>query len=99
MREQLIYSFADAPTPQCHASTVAELPNGTICAAWFGGTHEKNPDVCIWFSRRNNGIWEKPRCVADSPVPHWNPVLFLKKLLQIRQRHVILTSITMPGHI
>ena len=77
MREQLIYSFSDAPTPQCHASTLAELADGTLCAAWFGGTHEKNPDVGIWFSRRQNGIWEKPRCVADSPVPHWNPVLFV----------------------
>ena len=77
MREQLIYSFSDAPTTQCHASTLAELADGTLCAAWFGGTHEKNPDVGIWFSRRQNVIWEKPRCVADSPVPHWNPVLFV----------------------
>ncbi len=77
MLEQLVYSFANAPTPQCHASTVAELSDGTVCAAWFGGTHEKNPDVGIWFSRRINGGWEKPRCVADSPLPHWNPVLFV----------------------
>ncbi|MBR3692693.1 MAG: exo-alpha-sialidase [Clostridia bacterium] len=77
MREQLIFPLADAPTPQCHASTLAELPDGTLCAAWFGGTHEKNPDVGIWFARRRDGVWEKPRCVADSEDPHWNPVLFV----------------------
>jgi predicted neuraminidase len=31
----------------CHASSVTELPDGRIAAAWFAGTNEKNPDVDI----------------------------------------------------
>lgn len=62
---------------QCHASTVCVLPDGNVGAAWFGGEHEKAPDVAIWFARRENGEWEEPRKVADREgIPCWNPVLF-----------------------
>lgn len=62
---------------QCHASTVCVLPDGRLGAAWFGGEHEKAPDVAIWFARRDAGEWEEPRKVAEVPgVPCWNPVLF-----------------------
>ena len=62
---------------QCHASTVEVLPDGTPVAAWFGGRHEKSPDVAIWFSRRMGGEWTPPVRVADvEGVPCWNPVLF-----------------------
>lgn len=46
-------------------------------AAWFGGTHEKHPDVAIWSSRRDEtGSWTEPVKIADEEgVPHWNPVL------------------------
>ena len=57
---ELIYPLEDKPTPQCHASTLAELPDGTLVAAWFGGSHEKNRDVGIWFSRREKTGWSKP---------------------------------------
>ena len=63
--------------PQCHASTLVVLPRGTIVAAWFAGSHEKNPDVAIWLSRRTETGWSDPVVVADEPgVPCWNPVLF-----------------------
>ena len=62
---------------QCHASTLCLLPDGSVAAAWFGGTHEKAPDVAIWFSRRINGAWSEPVKVADAEnIPCWNPVLF-----------------------
>lgn len=62
---------------QCHASTVCVLPDGNVGAAWFGGEHEKAPDVAIWFARREGGEWEESRKVADAEgVPCWNPVLF-----------------------
>ena len=62
---------------QCHASTVCVLPDGNLGAAWFGGEHEKAPDVAIWFARREGGEWEEPRKAADAEgVPCWNPVLF-----------------------
>lgn len=78
---ELIYSLDDRPTPQCHASTLAETPSGII-AAWFGGTQEKNPDVGIWTSRLVNGRWSRPVEVANGiqndslRYPCWNPVLF-----------------------
>ncbi len=79
-----------APTPECHASTLCEIPGG-IAAAWFGGTREKAPDVGIWFSRRedagNSGRWSAPVELFNgvgagtngTRLPCWNPVLFQNK--------------------
>ncbi len=78
------FIFESAPFPQCHASTIAES-KGEIVAAWFGGTHERHPDVGIWLSRLENGHWTAPVEVAngvESPTnrfPCWNPVLFQPK--------------------
>ncbi len=78
------FIFETAPTPECHASTIVES-QGRLLAAWFGGTREKNPDVCIWLSRQEGGRWTPPEEVADgaeSPgrrYPCWNPVLFQPK--------------------
>lgn len=82
--EEFIYT--DPPTPSCHASTIAETPQGLI-AAWFGGTYEKHPDVGIWIAHRGPDGWSKPIEVAngvqyvepDGKVvrhPCWNPVLY-----------------------
>ncbi len=82
----LIYTLEARPTPQCHASTLAETSEGLV-AAWFGGTHEKHPDVGIWLSRRiggrwptpievANGIQKKPNSDSSQRHPCWNPVLF-----------------------
>ena len=76
------YIFETAPFPSCHASTVAETPAGELVAAWFGGKHEKNPDVGIWVARRESGGWTSPVEVANGVqhdakrYPCWNPVLF-----------------------
>jgi SSS family solute:Na+ symporter len=78
---EFIYPLDDRPTPQCHASTITEIPGGMI-AAWFGGQHEKNPDVGIWIARHENGSWTEPAEVANGiqsdtlRYPCWNPVLF-----------------------
>lgn len=70
------------PYPQCHASTIAETTSGRLVAAWFGGTHERHPDVGIWLSRNEGGRWERPVEVATGVqangqrFPTWNPVLF-----------------------
>ena len=51
---------------QCHASTLCMLPDGTLATAWFGGDHEKAPNVAIWFSKcPKNGKWSDPVKVAD----------------------------------
>jgi predicted neuraminidase len=77
---EFVYQKQDVPFPECHASTIAEIPDGLI-AAWFGGTEERNPDVCIYTARKINGNWSKPVLVADGvengkKYPCWNPVLF-----------------------
>ncbi len=72
-----------APYPECHASTIVEATAGHLVASWFGGTKERNPDVCIYVSLYENGRWTPGVMVADgvqpagSPrLPTWNPVLF-----------------------
>ncbi len=67
----------DRPFRQCHASTLTQVANGDLLAAWFGGTREKNPDVAIWMSRRAASGWTPPQKVARArEMAHWNPVLF-----------------------
>ncbi len=78
------FIYETAPYPECHASTLAES-KGTLVAAWFGGTKEKNPDVGIWVARLEKGKWTTPVEVAngvESPTkryPTWNPVLYQPK--------------------
>lgn len=63
-----------------HASTLVETEDGTVIAAWFGGSWEKAPDVAIWVSRRKDSVWEKPRKLVDARgIAMWNPVLFQKQ--------------------
>jgi predicted neuraminidase len=54
------------------------LRDGSILAAWFGGTAEANPDSSIRISHRRDNTWTPPRKMPRvSGKPHWNPVLFL----------------------
>jgi predicted neuraminidase len=75
------FIYEVAPFPSCHASTIVETDRGLV-AAWFGGTAERNPDVGIWASRREDGKWTTPVEVANgvqTPAlrhPTWNPALF-----------------------
>lgn len=81
VKSEFVYKAEDVPFPSCHASTIAETDEGLV-AAWFGGTHERHPDVGIWFSRFINEKWTVPVEVAngvqhtDLRYPTWNPVLF-----------------------
>ncbi len=78
------FIFETASFPSCHASTIVETKSGLV-SAWFGGTAERNPDVCIYVSRNENGKWTPPVAVADGEgfstnrLPTWNPVLFQPK--------------------
>ena len=75
------FIYEKASFPSCHASTITETKQGLL-AAWFGGTHENHPDVCIYTSSCIKGKWSPPELVADGIVndtlryPCWNPVLF-----------------------
>jgi len=63
-----------------HGSTIVELPNGDLLAAWFQGSGERwADDVAIMGSRlkRGNTDWSKPFVMADTPgFPDINPILF-----------------------
>lgn len=69
-------------TPECHASTLVQRPDGTIVAAWFGGTHEGHADAGIWQSVLDGKSWSWPREVGHGtflnrkPSATFNPVLF-----------------------
>ncbi len=78
------FLYEKASFPECHAATIAETTNGDLVTAFFGGTKEANPDVCIWVCRKEKGTdtWTSPVKVADgvfSPSLRkacWNPVLY-----------------------
>lgn len=71
------FIFTSAPFASAHASTLVELRNGDLLAAWFGGTHEGAPDVAIWGSRRTAGHWSAPYLLVREPnIACFNPVLF-----------------------
>ncbi len=44
------FIFDTASFKQCHASTLVELKDGRLLAAWFGGSYEGATDVNIWIS-------------------------------------------------
>ncbi len=75
------FIYTEAPYLSCHASTIAETPEGLV-AAWFGGTYERHPDVGIWVSHYEDGKWTPSVEVANGVqndtlrYPTWNPVLF-----------------------
>ena len=74
------FVFETAPFASCHASTLVELRNGELMAAWFGGSGEGNPDVAIWASRRSSSKWSEPfELVREPEVACYNPVLFYSK--------------------
>ncbi len=64
-----------------HSSSIVELPNGDLLAAWFQGSGERTADdVVVNGARwsRSSGRWSDPFLLADTPgIPDCNPVLFL----------------------
>ncbi|MBS1660542.1 MAG: exo-alpha-sialidase [Bacteroidetes bacterium] len=77
------FLYDTASFPECHAATIVETPKGLV-AAYFGGTRERHPDVCIWVSRKDAGSknWTAPLNVANGiqndtlRYACWNPVLY-----------------------
>jgi len=55
-----------SPTPSVHAATLAELPDGRVLAAWFGGTREGAGDVMIYgsFFDPRTQAWDEPRILT-----------------------------------
>ena len=53
--------------PEAHASTIVETKKGDLVTAYFGGTHERDPDVCIYVNIKKKGgnEWSAPILAAD----------------------------------
>lgn len=78
MKKELV--MQELPVDFCHASTIALLEDGSLACAWFGGSREGNPDVAIYFAKRNaEGQWTAPQRLIDGPEANWNPVLLVQQ--------------------
>ncbi len=70
------------PVPSVHAATIAELPDGDLLTAYFGGNWEGADNVCIWTQRFHQGQWSAPRMAVDGVLNDtlrkacYNPVLY-----------------------
>lgn len=88
------HNIPHGPLPrqrQIHSATITEAADGTLLAAWFGGSREGRADVDIWVARKPiDGPWAEPVVVDDGvctitgrdgqergiEYACWNPVLF-----------------------
>ncbi|MFA6448311.1 MAG: sialidase family protein [bacterium] len=79
-RDGLIFPIGNAGFKSCHGSTLIELSNGDILAAWYGGDYERAHNVKIYAARMNivTGEWTKPWIIQETPgLSEGNPVLWL----------------------
>jgi predicted neuraminidase len=55
--------------PSVHCATLAELPDGTLLAAWFAGSFEMAQDVVLMMSRRapSQQAWSAPQVLVEVP--------------------------------
>jgi predicted neuraminidase len=80
------FIFEQVPFQSSHSSTIVETREGTLLAAWFGGTRERALDVSIWLARYDGAKWSIPTEIVKGieenglrRYPCWNPVLFQPK--------------------
>ncbi len=61
------FLYKKASFPECHSASIVETRKGDLVCTFFGGTKERNPDVCIWVCRKPKGTdtWTAPVMVAD----------------------------------
>jgi predicted neuraminidase len=67
---QLIFEPNSLPQyPSCHASTLLELPDGKLLAAWFAGTEEGASDTAELGARlaKDATQWSTPTVLVDTP--------------------------------
>ncbi len=61
LQRELLFAAA----PSAHASSLTELSDGRIAAAWYAGAYEGAEGVRIWFSTKDGMGWTNPRVIAD----------------------------------
>ncbi|WP_304957701.1 family 78 glycoside hydrolase catalytic domain [uncultured Duncaniella sp.] len=88
------FLYESTSFPECHGATIVELPNGDLVAAYFGGTKEKNPDCCIWVSRKPKGAvgWTAPEIAADGVFDLDDPTVKLAGLSGINSETTLATA-------
>ena len=61
------FLYTEASFPQCHSASIVETSKGDLVATYFGGKHERNPDVCIYVNIKKTGSdkWSEPILAAD----------------------------------
>lgn len=80
------YIAENPVTKASHASTLVELEDNSLLAAWFGGKYEGAKDVGIYISSYKGKKWSAPKelikpLIKDGDtLPCWNPVLFKSKV-------------------
>ncbi len=68
-----------SPHAKSHSATLAELPDGTLLAAWYAGRGEGAADVAIYAARREPGAsWSEP-----------TPVIIREQVTRDLRRNVI----------
>jgi predicted neuraminidase len=78
--EDHLLSTAPA-TPAAHASTLVEVSEGRLLAAWFGGQEEGHASVGIYLAKYDGKEWSEgtqvaaPETLEGVTYPCWNPVL------------------------
>ena len=86
VENRLIISPSEA-APANHASTIVELEDGGLLAAWFAGEKEGTSGVNIQVTAYDSsaGAWGSPVVVASDPKhPCWNPVLYRNSLGEVQ---------------
>lgn len=53
-----------SPHAKSHSATLAQLPDGSLAAAWYAGSGEGASDVAIYLAKRDAaGAWSEPRAI------------------------------------
>ncbi len=90
------FMFVGTPDrPQCHCSTIVELPSGDLLGAWYAGTREGNVDVALMSARLDidTCCWSAPVVLFDTPgKPEGNPILFVDPRGLLRMFYVTLVE-------
>lgn len=91
------------PTLSCHASTLAELPDGRIFCAWFGGTREGARDVGIYGAFRSASGWSEPLLIVSRETAQKELGRSIRKLgnpvlhFQDGKLHLFFVSVSIGG--
>ena len=88
------FLYKKSSFPECHGATIVELKNGDLVASYFGGTKERNPDCCIWVSRKPKGAteWTAPIIAGDGVFSLSDPNISIAGVSGINEKTTLATA-------